>query len=185
MLHTNSLKCKNWSNKTSDLIRFKIHPLDVISSRFVKINTFFKSKFFWINPTNQNRVDFFFMDFKNKVKINKHAPTQTETIDFHGAIDGFDNSFDLVSFAKNLKIKILSLDKEHMVFDMSGVDAAIANAFRRIMISEVPTMAIEQLVIVNNTSIIQDEVLAHRVGLIPIKVDARHFNYKSNNVNLS
>lgn len=113
--------------------------------------------------------------YKNKVKINKHAPTQTETIDFHGAFDGFDNSFDLEEFKKNFKIKIINITKDELVFDMVGVDAPIANAFRRIMISEVPTMAIEKVVIVNNTSIIQDEVLAHRIGLIPLKVDPRYF----------
>ena len=39
-------------------------------------------------------------------------------------------------------------------------------------------MAIEKVHIHNNTSIIQDEVLAHRLGLIPIKADPRLFEYK-------
>ena len=58
---------------------------------------------------------------------------------------------------------------------MIGIDAAIANAFRRILIAEVPTMAIEKVYIYNNTSIIQDEVLSHRLGLIPLKADPRKF----------
>lgn len=45
---------------------------------------------------------------------------------------------------------------------MIGVDASFANAVRRILIAEVPTMAIEDVYIAKNTSIIQDEVLAHR-----------------------
>lgn len=45
------------------------------------------------------------------------------------------------------------------------------------MIAEIPTMAIEKVGIWQNTSIIPDENLAHRVGLIPIGVDAREFNY--------
>ncbi|XP_070578554.1 DNA-directed RNA polymerases I and III subunit RPAC1-like isoform X2 [Ptychodera flava] len=65
-----------------------------------------------------------------------------------------------------------------MEFDMIGVDASIANAFRRILIAEVPTMAIEKVFIYNNTSIIQDEVLAHRLGLIPIYADPRLFEYR-------
>lgn len=60
-------------------------------------------------------------------------------------------------------------------FDLIGVDTSIANAFRRIMIAEVPSVAAEYVYIFNNTSVIQDEVLAHRIGLIPLKVDRSSF----------
>lgn len=60
-----------------------------------------------------------------------------------------------------------------------GVDASIANAFRRILIAEVPTMAIETVYIFQNTSVIQDEVLAHRLGLIPIKADPGKFGWQN------
>ena len=40
-------------------------------------------------------------------------------------------------------------------------------------------MAVEKVFIYNNTSIIQDEVLAHRLGLIPISADPRLFEYRS------
>ena len=43
-------------------------------------------------------------------------------------------------------------------------------------------MAIEKVHIYNNTSIIQDEVLAHRLGLIPIKADPRLFEYKQEGI---
>lgn len=46
---------------------------------------------------------------------------------------------------------------------------------------QVPTMAIEKVYIANNTSVIQDEVLAHRLGLLPIRADPRLFDYKSGN----
>ena len=42
---------------------------------------------------------------------------------------------------------------------------------------QVPTMAIEKVIIYQNTSIIQDEVLSHRLGLIPIRADPRRFKY--------
>ena len=58
---------------------------------------------------------------------------------------------------------------------MLGIDASIANAFRRILISEIPTVAIETVYLHNNTSIVQDEVLAHRLGLIPIAVEPNDF----------
>ena len=41
-------------------------------------------------------------------------------------------------------------------------------------------MAIEKVYIQNNTSVIQDEVLAHRLGLIPLKANPHLFKFKSN-----
>jgi DNA-directed RNA polymerase I and III subunit RPAC1 len=79
-----------------------------------------------------------------------------------------------------LKIEITRLNEESIEFDLIGVDAAIANALRRILLAEVPTIAIEHVWIAINSSIIQDEVLAHRVGLIPIKVDPRKLDYVVN-----
>ena len=43
---------------------------------------------------------------------------------------------------------------------------------------QVPTMAIDKVFVHNNTSLIQDEVLAHRLGLIPIQADPRLFEYR-------
>jgi DNA-directed RNA polymerases I and III subunit RPAC1 len=77
--------------------------------------------------------------------------------------------FQLDKFKKNLKIKVESYKDLELEFDFIGVTPAVANAFRRLMISEVPSMAIEKVYIYNNTSIIQDEILAHRLGLIPLK----------------
>ena len=45
------------------------------------------------------------------------------------------------------------------------------------MIAEIPTISIEKVKIWQNTSIIPDENLAHRLGLIPLNVDARLFDY--------
>ena len=63
------------------------------------------------------------------------------------------------------------------MFDLIGAEPPLANALRRIMLSEIPTMAIEKVTMWQNTSIIPDENLAHRVGLIPLKVDAREFEF--------
>lgn len=40
-------------------------------------------------------------------------------------------------------------------------------------------MAIEHVLVANNTSVIADEILAHRLGLIPLKADPRLFEYIS------
>ena len=71
----------------------------------------------------------------------------------------------------NMKIKLLTCTHEEVQFEICGIDAALANTFRRILLAETPTMAFENIYIKNNTSIMQDEVLAHRLGLLPIKVD--------------
>lgn len=40
-------------------------------------------------------------------------------------------------------------------------------------------MAVEKVLVYNNTSIVQDEILAHRLGLIPILADPRLFEYRN------
>ena len=78
-------------------------------------------------------------------------------------------------FDKMTEIEIKSKTDEELIFDIKGVDPTIVNTLRRIMIAEIPTMAIETVIINQNTSIIPDEVLAHRLGLIPILADANNF----------
>ncbi|KAF3619937.1 putative E3 ubiquitin-protein ligase-like [Capsicum annuum] len=111
------------------------------------------------------------------------APTNTENVNYSGAYAsmGVDNSVRFEQFRNNFKVEIMRLEEDELEFDMIGIDPSLANAFRRILIAELPTMAIEKVLIANNTSIIQDEVLAHRLGLIPIKVDPRLFEYMSEN----
>lgn len=103
-----------------------------------------------------------------RVKNDEQTPIMKDTFDKE--IGCF-----LKDFSKNLKIKILSMTDDVLIFDLIGVDASIANALRRVLLAEVPTMAIETVYIQNNTSIIQDEILAHRLGLIPIKADPQMF----------
>lgn len=86
--------------------------------------------------------------------------------------------FSLKKFSENTSIDIVSLNEEEMVFDLKGAEPPLANALRRILIAEIPTMAIEVVNIYQNTSVIPDEVLSHRLGLIPIFADANEFQYK-------
>lgn len=90
-----------------------------------------------------------------------------------------DEQFTIKKFKKRFQIVIIRYDGCEMEFDLIGIHPFLANTFRRIMLSDVPTMAIEKVHIYNNTSIIQDEVLAHRLGLIPLKADPRLFEFKS------
>ncbi len=70
-----------------------------------------------------------------------------------------------------MKVRVLDLGDEKIRFTLDGVDVAFANALRRTMISDVPCMAIDDLFIFDNSSVVYDEVLAHRIGLIPLKTD--------------
>ena len=58
-----------------------------------------------------------------------------------------------------------------MRFIVSGVNTPFVNALRRIMLTEVPTMAIDEVVILENSSILNDEILSHRIGFIPLTTD--------------
>lgn len=70
-----------------------------------------------------------------------------------------------------MDVEIKNRDSERMVLVIEGVDVPFVNALRRICMVEVPTMAVEDVEIYKNDSRIFDEVLAHRLGLVPIKTD--------------
>jgi DNA-directed RNA polymerase subunit D len=75
-----------------------------------------------------------------------------------------------------LEIKVLKKNDITMRLLIQGVSVAFMNAIRRIMLSEVPCMAIEEVVIIENSSILHDEILAHRLGFIPLKTDLDTYN---------
>lgn len=78
-----------------------------------------------------------------------------------------------------MRVKIISKKDNKLEFLLSDVTTAFANALRRIMIAEVPTLAIDLVNIYDNSSILFDEVLAHRLGLIPLKFDPVKLNLKT------
>ncbi|KAM4614933.1 DNA-directed RNA polymerases I and III subunit RPAC1 [Polymixia lowei] len=118
-------------------------------------------------------------EIRSRVILQEFGVKNVHTTDFPGNYPGYDDTWNMQKFQKNFRIDIVDMDENSMEFDMVGIDAAIANAFRRILLAEVPTMAVEKVFIYNNTSIIQDEILAHRLGLIPIKADPRLFEYRN------
>jgi DNA-directed RNA polymerase subunit D len=75
-----------------------------------------------------------------------------------------------------MEIEVLQKDDKNMRLLIHGVDTPYMNALRRTIISEVPSMAVDEVVILENSSVLQDEIIAHRLGLIPLKTDLESYN---------
>ena len=83
------------------------------------------------------------------------------------------------AFPGEPEVKILELSKYVMKFELLNTDLSVANALRRIIISEIPTMAFDLVEVKENTAALHDEFIAHRIGLIPLtshEVDRFEFN---------
>eukprot|EP01013_Petalomonas_cantuscygni_P009902 TRINITY_DN22827_c0_g1_i1.p1 TRINITY_DN22827_c0_g1~~TRINITY_DN22827_c0_g1_i1.p1 ORF type:complete len:384 (+),score=64.38 TRINITY_DN22827_c0_g1_i1:111-1262(+) len=59
-------------------------------------------------------------------------------------------------------------------YRITGADVSLVNTWRRIMIAETPIMAFSKVLFLANTSELPDEFLAHRIGLIPLRVVPPH-----------
>jgi len=68
-----------------------------------------------------------------------------------------------------VKISILKRDNYNLQFVIEDIDSVLANTIRRALISEVPVMAIHEVIFFKNSSSLFDEIIAHRLGLIPLK----------------
>ena len=77
-----------------------------------------------------------------------------------------------------MKIKILNKNDTEIQFLLEDSNPQFANALRRIMISEVPILAIDTVDFSNNDSVLYNEVIAHRLGLIPLVFDPKKFHFK-------
>ncbi len=74
-----------------------------------------------------------------------------------------------------MDIKLLSKNEQEFSFLVKGTDAAFMNTLRRMIIDEVPTMAIEWVEFKKNDSVLYDEILALRLGLVPLKTDLKGY----------
>lgn len=89
-------------------------------------------------------------------------------------------------------IEIQELTDEHAKFIMMGVDISIVNALRRTLLTDIPKMAIDDVGFplgpirdkegqdYESISPLFDEVIAHRLGLLPIPTDLSLFNFREN-----
>ena len=74
-----------------------------------------------------------------------------------------------------MNIKVLKQVEDRIEVKITGVSREYANALRRFIICEVPTMAIDDVVIIENDSIVYDELVSHRLGLVPLKTDLNRY----------
>ncbi len=72
-------------------------------------------------------------------------------------------------------IDIIEQTDSKIAIKLKGIPRQYANALRRVALSEVPTMAIDDVVILDNSSVLHDEAVAHRLGLIPLRTELGRF----------
>lgn len=68
-------------------------------------------------------------------------------------------------------IQVLTSDEKKISIKLKGVTLQYANALRRICLNGVPIYAIDTVDMIENSSVLADEGITHRLGLIPLKTD--------------
>lgn len=76
-------------------------------------------------------------------------------------------------------IEPISYEDNNLSFVIKGLDVSVVNAVRRSIIDDVLTMAIEDVEFRKNSSVLYDEIIAHRMGLIPLRTDLKSYNLTS------
>ncbi len=78
-----------------------------------------------------------------------------------------------------IDIRLLEKESNNKIsFMCNGITPSYANTLRRVMINRVPVLAIEDLEIKKNNSVLYDEQVAHRLGLIPLVTDLRSYKMR-------
>lgn len=110
---------------------------------------------------------------QRRMRLTREGPLNPDTIDYCGAFVSLDedNSWDYAAFKRGFSIRVTRLSDEVVEFDMVGIDPPLANAFRRLLLGEVPTVAISEVTVYQNTGVLHDENLVHRIGLCPIRFE--------------
>ncbi|MDQ3883569.1 MAG: DNA-directed RNA polymerase subunit D, partial [Thermoproteota archaeon] len=71
--------------------------------------------------------------------------------------------------------EVIEKSNDRIVVKFNNIPRQYVNSLRRLAISEVSTLAIDDVVILENSSVMHDEAVAHRLGLIPLRTDPGRF----------
>ena len=79
-----------------------------------------------------------------------------------------------------VEIEVVKADKKgnKLTILLKKTDASFVNAVRRAILESVPTMAIDEVEFTKNDSALYDEILAHRLGLIPLTTDLKGYELR-------
>lgn len=78
-----------------------------------------------------------------------------------------------------MKVKTVELKGNKGVLKIEETDVYFVNSLRRVMLAELPKLAIDDVIIYDNTSALFDELIGHRLGLIPIPTDLSILTFRS------
>ena len=70
-----------------------------------------------------------------------------------------------------MSLSIISQSEQKVSVKLKGIPIQYANALRRICLNGVPIYAIDTVDFLSNSSVMADEGISHRLGLIPIKTE--------------
>ncbi|UCB58000.1 MAG: DNA-directed RNA polymerase subunit D [Thermoplasmatales archaeon] len=78
-----------------------------------------------------------------------------------------------------MKVDVVELKPKKAVIKIEETQLYFVNSLRRVMLSELPKLAVEDVVIYDNTSTLYDEIISHRLGLIPIPTDLSILSFRN------
>ena len=84
-----------------------------------------------------------------------------------------------------MPLEVVNQNENKISIKLKDIPIQYANALRRICLNGVPVFAIDTVEILQNTSIMPDEALAHRLGLIPLKTDLNDITISDEEMNES
>lgn len=77
-----------------------------------------------------------------------------------------------------MKVELLEKTNDKIKFIVRDTSDVFVNTLRRSIVSNVPTMAVDIVTLQKNSSVLYDEMLAHRLGLVVLKTDLKSYNVK-------